>query len=77
VNLPGPRAVLGIFPRGHGFALAFRSVTVIKPNDDEGAEQFESNCRNNEQVHGSDVRRLIAQKSAGVQSTCSQAAPRH
>jgi hypothetical protein len=35
---------------------------VIKPNDYEGTEQFEANGRNNEQVHGSDVRRLIAQK---------------
>jgi hypothetical protein len=49
-------------PRGHGFVLAFTSATVIKPNDDKGTEQFEANGRNNEQVHGSDVRRLIAQK---------------
>ena len=35
---------------------------MIKLNDYEGTEQYEANGRNNEQVHGSDVRRLIAQE---------------
>lgn len=36
--------------------------SAIKPDDDEGMEQFEANGRDNEQVHGNHVRHLIAQK---------------
>ena len=30
-------------------------VSAVQPNDDEGIEQIEANCRNNEQVHGGNV----------------------
>src|SRR5262249_26811151 len=33
-------------------------------DDDEGVEQVEAKCRNNEQVHGGDVRRVVAQEGA-------------
>src|SRR5437660_1772445 len=37
-------------------------VSAGQPNDDKGIEQIEANARNNEQVHGGDVRRVIAQE---------------
>ena len=34
-------------------------VSAGQPNDDKGIEQVEANARNNEQVHGGDVRRVV------------------
>src|ERR1019366_9156512 len=39
-------------------------VSAAQTDDDEGIEQVEANGRNDEQVHGSDVRRVVAQKGA-------------
>jgi hypothetical protein len=39
-------------------------VSARQPNDDDGIEQVEGNGWNNEQVHGSDVRRVITQEGA-------------
>src|SRR5712664_3205679 len=39
-------------------------LSAIQPHYDVGIEQFEANGRDNEQVHGSNVRRMITQKSA-------------
>src|SRR5215468_8571913 len=39
-------------------------VSACQPNDDEGIEQVEANGRNNEQVHGADVRRMVTQEGA-------------
>ena len=39
-------------------------ISAIQPNDDEGIEQVEANSRDNEQVHGGDVRRVVTQKGA-------------
>src|SRR5437667_9454611 len=39
-------------------------VSAGQPNDDKGIEQVEANARNNEQVHGGDVRRVITQEGA-------------
>src|SRR5437660_10175378 len=39
-------------------------VSAGQPNDDKGIEQVEANGRNNEQVHGGDVRRVVTQEGA-------------
>src|SRR5947207_4960085 len=39
-------------------------VSAGQPNDDKGIEQVEANGRNNEQVHGGDVRRVLTQEGA-------------
>src|SRR5262245_7066112 len=39
-------------------------VSADQPNDDEGLEQIEANGRNNEQVHGTDVRCMVTQEGA-------------
>src|SRR6266436_3136000 len=39
-------------------------VSADQPNDDEGIEQVEANGRNNEQVHGGDVRCVVTQEGA-------------
>src|SRR5207302_7638228 len=39
-------------------------VSAGQPNDDKGIEQVEANARNNEQVHGGDVRRVVTQEGA-------------
>src|SRR5207249_330468 len=39
-------------------------VSAGQPNDDKGIEQAEANGRNNEQVHGGDVRRVVTQEGA-------------
>src|SRR5712692_6510128 len=39
-------------------------VSADQPNDDEGIEQVEANARNNEQVHGGDVRCVVTQEGA-------------
>src|SRR5262249_61604749 len=39
-------------------------VSPVQPDDDEGIEQVEAKCRDNEQIHGSDVRRVVAQEGA-------------
>src|SRR5262249_50501370 len=39
-------------------------VSPVQPDDDEGVEQVEANARDNEQIHGSDVRRVVAQEGA-------------
>jgi len=36
----------------------------LQPNDDESIEQREANGRYNEQIHGSNVWRVVTQKSA-------------
>src|SRR5258705_730088 len=39
-------------------------VSALQPNDDEDIEQLEANGRDNEQVHGGDVRRVVTQEGA-------------
>src|SRR5438132_8235720 len=39
-------------------------VSADQPNDDQGIEQIEANGRNNEQVHGGDVRCVVTQEGA-------------
>src|SRR5437773_12439036 len=39
-------------------------VSAGQPNDDKGIEQVEANARNDEQVHGGDVRRVVTQEGA-------------
>src|SRR5438128_3641793 len=39
-------------------------VSAGQPNDDKGIEQVEADGRNNEQVHGGDVRRVVTQEGA-------------
>src|ERR1700704_181408 len=39
-------------------------VSAGHPNDDEDIEQIEANGRDNEQVHGGDVRRMVTQEGA-------------
>src|SRR6266496_3259102 len=39
-------------------------VSAGQPNDDEDIEQIEANGRNNEQVHGADVRCVVTQEGA-------------
>src|ERR1019366_1935482 len=39
-------------------------IATVQPNDDEGIEQVEANGRDNEQVHGGNVRRVVPQKGA-------------
>src|SRR2546428_2829394 len=39
-------------------------VSAGQPNDDKGIEQVEANGRNDEQVHGGDVRRVVTQEGA-------------
>src|SRR5580700_9035892 len=38
-------------------------VSAVEPNDDEGIKQFEANGRDDEQIHGGNVRRVVMQKS--------------
>src|SRR6202163_495729 len=37
-------------------------VSAAEPDDDEGVEQVEANGRDNEQVHGGNVRRVVMQE---------------
>src|SRR3974390_1769376 len=37
-------------------------LSPVQPDDDEGIEQVETNARDNEQVHGSNLRRVVAQE---------------
>src|SRR5260221_7316650 len=39
-------------------------VSAAEPDDDEGIEQVETDSWNNEQVHGGDVRRVVAQEGS-------------
>jgi hypothetical protein len=39
-------------------------VSAGQPNDDEDIEQIKANGRNNEQVHGGDVRCVVTQEGA-------------
>src|SRR5882757_8700602 len=39
-------------------------VSAAEPDDDEGIEQVETDSWNNEQVHGGNVRRVVAQESS-------------
>jgi len=39
-------------------------VSAVEPNDDERIEQIEANGRDNEQVHGGNVRCVVTQKGA-------------
>src|SRR5450631_4049575 len=39
-------------------------VPAVEPDDDEGIEQVETDSWNNEQVHGGDVRRVVAQEGS-------------
>src|SRR5262249_21666355 len=39
-------------------------ISACQSNDDEGIEQVEANGRNNEQVHGADVRRMVTPEGA-------------
>ena len=37
-------------------------VSAVQPNDNEGIEQVEAHGRDNEQIHGGNVRRMVTQK---------------
>jgi hypothetical protein len=37
-------------------------ISARQPDDDESVEQLESNARNHEQVHGGDLRRVVAEE---------------
>src|SRR6202048_3009251 len=39
-------------------------VSAAEPDDDEGIEQVEADSRNNEQVHGGNVRRVVTQEGS-------------
>src|SRR5664279_4464450 len=39
-------------------------VSAVQTDDDEGIEQVEANGRDNEQIHGSNVRGVVPQKGA-------------
>ena len=39
-------------------------VSAAQTDDDEGIEQVEANSWNNEQIHGGNIRRVVAQKRA-------------
>jgi hypothetical protein len=39
-------------------------VSAGQPNDDEDIEQIETNGRNNKQVYGGDVRRMVTKERA-------------
>jgi hypothetical protein len=39
-------------------------ISAGQLNYDKGIEQVEANARNNEQVHGGDVRRVVTQEGA-------------
>src|ERR1035441_6398512 len=39
-------------------------VSAVEPDNDEGIEQVETNSWNNEQVHGGNVRRMVAQEGS-------------
>jgi hypothetical protein len=39
-------------------------VSAIQADDNEGIEQVETSGRNNEQIHGGNVRRVVPQKGA-------------
>src|SRR5882757_7224863 len=39
-------------------------VSAVEPDDDEGIEQVETDSWNNEQVHGSNVRRVVTQEGS-------------
>src|SRR5260370_40736204 len=39
-------------------------VSAVEPDDDEGIEQIETDSWNNEQVHGGNVRRVVAQEGS-------------
>jgi len=39
-------------------------ISAVQPNDDEGIKQIEANGRDNEQVHGGNVRCVVTQKGA-------------
>src|SRR5258708_8302850 len=39
-------------------------VSAVEPDDDEGIEQVETDSRNNEQVHGGHVRRVVMQEGS-------------
>src|SRR6202011_2267770 len=48
----------------HGYNFWAASEKPIQPDDDEGIEQVETDSWNNEQVHGGNVRRVVAQESS-------------
>src|SRR5882672_48781 len=39
-------------------------ISAVEPDDDEGIEQVETDSRNNEQVHGGNVQRVIMQEGS-------------
>jgi len=47
--------------------LSFISfATPVEPHDDEGIKQIEANGRDNKQVHGGNVRRVVTQKGCAI-----------
>src|SRR5206468_12149395 len=64
-----PAARSTLFPyttlfRSMGCDVDPDKLSAGQPNDDKGIEQVEANARNNEQVHGGDVRRVVRQEGA-------------
>src|ERR1700726_4972099 len=41
-----------------------REVPTIEPHDDEGIEQVEASGRDNKEVHGGNVRRVVTQEGS-------------
>jgi hypothetical protein len=39
-------------------------ISTVEPDDDEGIEQVETESWNNEQVHGGNIRRVVAQEGS-------------
>src|SRR6202035_4033594 len=54
----------GCNPLGHRVCRDVNpdNVSAVDPNDDEGIEQVETDSWNNEQVHGGNVWRVVAQE---------------
>jgi hypothetical protein len=52
------------FAFGFGVTLIQARFSARQPDDDEDIEQVEANGWNNEQVHGGDIRCMVAQEGA-------------
>src|SRR5258705_499200 len=65
--IPGKRLrYLTCNPFGRGICCDVDpdEVSAVEPDNDEGIEQVETDSWNNEQVHGGDVRRVVAQEGS-------------
>jgi hypothetical protein len=44
--------------------ITYTNNALFSPSDDEGIKQFEANGRDDDQIHGGNVRRVVVEKSA-------------